>query len=87
MGVWSKSGAHEAPNFMVLKGIAEVDSMLRGLGELGFEETSYNGTTYYRINEDFRLNFRHPVRILKRSWNRVALDGQPDPCSPGHIYT
>ena len=38
MGVWSKSGAHEAPNFMVLKGIADVDSMLRGLGELGFEE-------------------------------------------------
>ena len=74
LGVWSKFRGGRVPHFMIFEGISDVDGMLRGLAEQGFEETDYDGTPYWRIHEDFRYDIRrHPIRTLMSSWNRVAL--------------
>ena len=74
LGVWSEFRGSRVPHFMIFEGISDVDGMLRGLAEQGFEETDYNGTPYWRIYEDFRYDIRRdPIRILMSKWNRVAL--------------
>ena len=74
LGVWSEFRGGRAPHFMIFEGISDMDGMLRGLAEQGFEETDYSGTPYWRIYEDYRHDIRrHPIRILMSKWNRVAL--------------
>ena len=74
LGVWSELRGYQAPHFAIFEGISDVDGMLRGLAEQGFEETDYNATPYWRIYEDYRFDIRRdPIRILFTSWNRVAL--------------
>ncbi len=74
LAVWSEFHGGREPQFMIFEGISDVDGMMRGLAEQGFEETDYNGTPYCRIYEDYRYDIkRHPIRILTSKWNRVAL--------------
>ena len=42
LGVWSELRGYQAPHFAIFEGISDVDGMLRGLAEQGFEETDYN---------------------------------------------
>ncbi len=74
LGIWSDYRGGQVPRFMIFEGISDADGMLRGLAEQGFEQTTYNGTRYWRIYEDFRYDIRrHPMRLLQASWNRVAI--------------
>ena len=74
LAVWNEFHGGREPQFMIFEGISDVDGMMRGLAEQGFEETDYNGTPYWRIYEDYRYDIkRHPIRILTSKWNRVAL--------------
>ena len=74
MGVWHWDFGYRRPHFMVSEGISDMDGMLRGLAEQGFEETAYKGTPYWQIYEDYGFDIkRHPLRTLLTSWNRVAL--------------
>ena len=74
LGVWHWDFGYKRPHFMVSEGISDMDGMLRGLAEQGFEETAYKGTPYWQIYEDYGFDIkRHPLRTLWTSWNRVAL--------------
>ena len=74
LGLWHWDFDYKRPHFMVSEGISNVDGLLRGLAEQGFEETEYNGTPYWRIYEDYGYDIKnHPLRVLFSSWNRVAL--------------
>ena len=74
LGVWSEFRGGRDPHFMIFEGISDVDGMLRGLAEQGFEQTDYNGTPYWQIYEDYRHDIRRePIRTLMSKWNRVAL--------------
>ena len=74
LGVWHWDFGYKRPHFMVSEGISDVDGLLRGLAEQGFEETEHNGTPYWRIYEDYGYDIKnHPIRVLFSSWNRVAL--------------
>ena len=76
LGIWHSSGIHHAPNFTLMEGGQDIRDISNKLVDLGFEETSYRGTAYYKINEDFLLfDLRHPARFLKNSFNRTALVG------------
>ena len=74
LGVWHWDFGYKRPHFMVSEGISDMDGMLRGLAEQGFEETAYKGTPYWQIYEDYGFDIkRHPLRTLMTSWNRVAI--------------
>lgn len=74
LGIWSEFRGGRVPRFMIFDGISDKDGVLRGLVEQGYEETTYNGTPYWRIHEDFRYDIRrHPMRVLQSSWNRVSM--------------
>ena len=74
LGVWHWDFGYKRPHFMVSEGVSDLDGMLRGLAEQGFEETEYNGTSYWQIYEDYGYDIkRHPLRVLFSSWNRVAI--------------
>ena len=72
-GIWHSSRIRHAPNFMLMEGGQDIQDTSNRLVDLGFEETSYRGTAYYKINEDFLFDLRHPLRILTTSFNRIAL--------------
>ena len=67
MGVWSEFRGGRVPRFMIFDGISDKDGVLRGLVEQGYEETTYNGTPYWRIHEDFRYEHPPPSRCASFS--------------------
>ena len=74
LSVWSEFRGGRVSHFLIFEGISDVDGMLRGLAEQGFEETDYYGTLYWLIHDEFGFDIlRDPIRILMSSWNRVAL--------------
>jgi len=73
LGIWHSSGIHHSPTFTLMEGGQDIQDISNRLVNLEFKETSYRGTTYYKINEDFLWDFRHPARVLKASFNRTAL--------------
>jgi len=77
LGVWSDRAGFDYPNFMVLEGPFDKEGIKGKLLELDYKESTYKGTTYYWLYEDWRSAslLEHPLRIMGPYMNRIAFVG------------
>jgi len=77
LGIWSDRAGFDYPNFMVLEGPFDKEGIIAKLLELDYKESTYKGTTYYWLYEDWRSApmLKHPLRIMGPYLNRIAFVG------------
>ena len=73
-GIWSLRPVNNPlKTFMAIQGPIVGQQTTNKLRDLDFRETSYRNTTYFELDEDFRVDIKHPLGKTGLFFNRLAL--------------
>jgi hypothetical protein len=74
LGIWGqRPNQGTGSTFLAVQGRRSNDTLAANLLALDFQPMDYKGETYYRLSEDYVMDFRHPLRTTTLLLNRVAL--------------